>query len=100
MMAYDPGAIETALASALGDSAPLIDELRSAFFASATTYVDRLRNATTLAEWHDGADRLKGLAASFGAERLMAAATALRGLSRIDPTALRKVDRCIALLRD
>ena len=99
-MAYDPGAIETALASALGESTLLIAELRAAFFESAETHVANLRRAETRKEWQDASGRLMGLAASFGAHRLMAAANALHALDRIDLAAVRKVDRIIAALRD
>ncbi len=99
-MAYDPGAIETALASALGDAPGLIAELRGAFFASAVGHIAALRVAQTKVQWDDAAARLKGLAACFGAARLMAAADHLRALDRIDHAALRRVDRALAVLRD
>lgn len=73
-MAYDPGAIDAALAAAVGDEPGLIAELRLAFVESAERALAALEQATTRDAWRDAASRLKGLAASFGAVRLMALA--------------------------
>jgi HPt (histidine-containing phosphotransfer) domain-containing protein len=73
-MAYDPGAIDATLAAAVGDDPALIAELREAFLDSAARAVDALETATGDEEWRNAALRLKGLAASFGAVRLMALA--------------------------
>lgn len=73
-MAYDPGAIDAALAAAVGDEPGLIAELRLAFTDSAERALAAMTAATTNDEWRDAASRLKGLAASFGAVRLMAQA--------------------------
>ncbi len=74
-MAYDPGAMEAALAAAVGDDATLIAELRVAFLDSAARCQAALTTTATEDEWRTVALRLKGLAASFGAERLMALAS-------------------------
>jgi histidine phosphotransfer protein HptB len=97
-MAYDPGALEAALAAAVGDEPSLIAELRVAFFASAETHVEALRRATVLNDWRNAATKLHSLAASFGAVRLMDAATEASRSARIDPAQLRKIERVIAAL--
>jgi histidine phosphotransfer protein HptB len=97
-MAYDPGALEAALAAAVGDEPSLIAELRGAFFASAEAHVAALTQATALDDWRDAATRLHSLAASFGALRVMDAATQAAQAERIDPALLRKIERAIAAL--
>jgi HPt (histidine-containing phosphotransfer) domain-containing protein len=74
-MAYNHGAIDAALAAAVGDEPLLIAELRLAFVASVEQAVAVMTAATDAEEWDIAARRLKGLAASFGAVRLMALAT-------------------------
>jgi histidine phosphotransfer protein HptB len=97
-MAYDPGALEAALAAAVGDEPGLIAELRVAFFASAELHISALTHAASLAEWRDAATRLHSLAASFGAVRLMDDATQAANADRIDAAILRKIERTIAAL--
>lgn len=97
-MAYDPGALEAALAAAVGDEPSLIAELRVAFFESASVHVEVLRRATVLDDWRAATSRLHSLAASFGALRLMDAATEASRAARIDPAQLRKIERAIAAL--
>jgi histidine phosphotransfer protein HptB len=99
-MAYDPGAMEAALSAALGDDAALIAELRAAFFDGAATHVATLRGATSLVAWRAAGLRLKGLAASFGATRLIACADSLVAQNEIDPRSLHKIERAIAALHD
>lgn len=74
-MAYDPGAIDATLAAAVGDDPALIAELRDAFLESAGRVLEALKDADNTEEWRSAAWRLKGLAASFGAVRLMGLAT-------------------------
>ena len=96
-MAYDPGAIDAALAAAVGDEPALIAELRHAFVDGATRAVQAMRGAGCDQEWRSAATRLRGLAASFGAVRLMAlAATAAEG-SR-DVAICAKLERALARL--
>jgi histidine phosphotransfer protein HptB len=73
-MAYDPGAIDATLAAAVGDEPSLIAELRIAFVEGAERAIETLETASDTATWTSAATRLKGLAASFGAVRLMALA--------------------------
>ena len=99
-MAYDPGALEASLAAAVGADSSLIADLRGAFFASADAHVASLEKARTHAEWVAAAQRLKGLAASFGALRVMdAAENAARSEAR-DLRALQRITRSIAALAD
>lgn len=74
VMAYDPGAIDATLAAAVGDDPALIAELREAFLESALRVLEALDAAEGNDAWRAAAWRLKGLAASFGAVRLMALA--------------------------
>ena len=71
-MAYDPGAIDATLAAAVGDDPALIAELREAFLDSAGRVVEALERAESDEAWRNAAWRLKGLAASFGAEPVSA----------------------------
>ncbi len=74
-MAYDPGAIDATLVAAVGEDPALIAELRAAFVESAQRAVTAMERAQDETDWRSAALRLKGLAASFGALRLLAVAT-------------------------
>jgi HPt (histidine-containing phosphotransfer) domain-containing protein len=97
-MAYDPGALDAALAAAVGDDPALMLELRDALLGSANKHVDMLEHARNDATWHMAAWRLKGLAASFGAMHLLTAANDALDAAPGDPVALRRVQRAIAKL--
>lgn len=73
-MSYDPGAIEAALAAAVGDEPALIAELRAAFQFSLQRALRDMEVANDVGDWRLAAFRLKGLAASFGAVKLMSIA--------------------------
>ena len=94
-MAYDPGAIDATLAAAVGDEPQLIAELREAFVASARKSLELLENAPDRDAWRNAAARLKGLAASFGAVRLMALSVEVEGAAVGDAAMLRKLRRAI-----
>lgn len=96
-MAYDPGAIDAALAAAVGDEPALIAELRLAFVEGVQRALTVLEAATTREEWREAASRLKGLAASFGAVRLMAQASEAADLFG-DGVMLAKLKRSVARL--
>lgn len=99
-MAYDPGALQFALAAAVGDDPALVAELRSAFLQSAHAQVDALGRTRCEADWRMGATRLHGLAASFGAIRLMELAeTAAQGAPG-DPAILNRLHGEIAAFSD
>ena len=97
-MAYDPGAIDAALAAAVGDEPGLIAELRMAFADSARRGLASLVQAEDDPAWQAAAWRLKGLAASFGAVRLMALATQAGDGPAQDPGAIRNLRRAIERL--
>lgn len=97
-MAYDPGAIDATLAAAVGDEPALIAELRLAFTDSAARALEALRAATDVESWRATAWRLKGLAASFGAVRLMALAIEAADGTAGDADMLRKLSRAIERL--
>jgi hypothetical protein len=96
-MAYDPGAIDAALAAAVGDEPGLIAELRGAFLDSAARALHALEAAVDNDAWRAAAWRLKGLAASFGAVRLMTLATDAAE-APLDADMLKRVRRAIERL--
>jgi HPt (histidine-containing phosphotransfer) domain-containing protein len=97
-MAYDPGAIDATLAAAVGDEPLLIAELREAFLDSAKRGLAMLGAAEDIEHWQSAAYRLKGLAASFGAVRLMALATEAAALPVRDPAVLKRITRAVERL--
>lgn len=97
-MAYDPGAIDATLAAAVGDAPELIAELREAFRDSARRSLAGLQQAADAEGWRSAAWRLKGLAASFGAVRLMALATEAAEAPPQDGMMLRRLKRAIERL--
>ena len=96
-MAYDPGAIDATLAAAVGDEPALIAELRLAFVESAEKAIATIERASTDEAWALGTARLKGLAASFGAIRLMGLASDAAA-SPGDGDAVRRLRRALERL--
>jgi histidine phosphotransfer protein HptB len=92
-MAYDPGAIDATLAAAVGDEPALIAELRDAFRDGVTRCLAAMKGADTPEIWTATALRLKGLAASFGAVRLMALAAEAANGQANDAGVLRRLHR-------
>ena len=99
-MAYDPGALEASLAAAVGEEPQLIAELRGAFISGALAHLAALRAAVTTEEWTSRAERLHGLAASFGALRVMDAARAVRDAKVGDRRVLARAELSIESLRE
>lgn len=97
-MAYDPGAIDSALAAAVGDDPTLIAELRLAFVESAERALVQVTEAADAVAWEDGLARMRGLAASFGAVRLAAAAHDAAAAEPGDASALKQLRRLVARL--
>jgi HPt (histidine-containing phosphotransfer) domain-containing protein len=97
-MAYDPGAIDAALAAAVGDDPLLIADLHLAFTHSAADALDAMVDASDAEAWRAAAWRLKGLAASFGAVRLMALAGQTADAPVGDAETLRKLRRAVERL--
>jgi hypothetical protein len=73
-MAYLSGDLDATLAAAAGEDEQLFAELRSAFIASLERQIDLLRRSRCDGNWQVAAMRLRGLAASFHAEPLIALA--------------------------
>lgn len=73
-MAYASGDLDQTLSAAAGDDPALFAELRLAFVESLERQIDLLRRARCDGNWQVAAMRLKGLAASFHAETLIALA--------------------------
>lgn len=96
-MAFDPGAIDSTLAAAVGDDPALIAELRLAFTNGVARSVAALAQADTQEQWVAAATRLKGLAGSFGAVRMMALATQAAA-GPPDPLLLGRIRRMAARL--
>lgn len=97
-MAYDPGAIDATLAAAVGDEPALIVELREAFLDSVRRCLEGMKAAESPDGWSAAALRLKGLAASFGAVRLMALATDAANGQAHDGAAMRRLHRAVERL--
>jgi hypothetical protein len=94
-MAYDPGAIDATLAAAVGDEPALIVELREAFLEGVKRCLEGMKSSDDANGWSNAALRLKGLAASFGAIRLMALASEAASGQAHDGTILRRLHRAI-----
>lgn len=97
-MAYDPGAIDATLAAAVGDEPALIAELREAFLESVRRGLAVLEASQGEEAWRAAAFRLRGLAASFGAVRLMAIASEAAEAQAHDPGLLRRLRRAVERL--
>ena len=95
-MSMDYGSFDTALKAAAGEDTVLIAELRASFVESAKRQVSLLSRSRCDANWQYTSWRLKGLAASFGAIRLMALADEASEGAPGDPAVIRKLDKAIA----
>ena len=95
-MSFDPGALDAALAAAVGDDPALVADLRHAFLESAHRQISLLERARCDANWQIAAWRLKGLAASFGVVGLMALSDEAGQGVPGDPAMLRKLKSAIA----
>lgn len=97
-MAYDYSGLDWTIASALGDDAALMADLRRALVEDARHAADLLRRSRCDANWMGAAQRLKGLAVSFGAKALADAAEDALTLAPGDPSVMRGVDAAIGLI--
>ncbi len=95
-MAYDNGALDATLAAAAGDDVALARELREAFIASAARQLDLLKRSRCDGNWMIAAMRLKGIAASFNAEELLAAAEHALAAAPGEPTVVRQIETILA----
>jgi len=94
-MAYEAGALDATLANAAGSDPALFAELRSAFITSARRQADLLRRSRCDGNWRMSALRLKGLAASFHAEALIALAEEAIDGAPGDPRVIRRIETFI-----
>lgn len=94
-MVYDPGALNTSLAAAVGSDPALVAELRAAFSESAARQADLMVRARCDANWVVAASRLKSLAASFGALGLLELADEALDGAPGDPVVLRKIRQAL-----
>ena len=90
-MAYEAGNLDATLAAAAGDDAELFAELREAFIESLARQIDLLRRSRCDGNWQVAALRLKGLAASFHADRLIVLAEEALDGAPGDPAAIRRL---------
>jgi HPt (histidine-containing phosphotransfer) domain-containing protein len=95
-MVYDPGALRTALAAAVGDDPELVAELRTAFLDSAGRSAEVLAGSRSDGNWRMAARRLQSLAASFGAVELMGLAAEAADGAPGDPVVQRQIRLAIA----
>ena len=95
-MAYENGALDATLAAAAGDDPVLMHELRGAFVESAERQLDLLKRSRCDGNWNVAAMRLKGLAASFHAEELLAAAENALSSAPGEPTAIRDIETVLS----
>lgn len=92
-MAYESGSLDATIAAAAGEDSALVAELRAAFLESVTRQIDLLGRARCDGNWKISAMRLKGLAASFHAEQLMALAEEALEAAPGEPTIVRALEK-------
>ena len=90
-MAYLGDSFDANLAAACGADEALFHELRAAFVTSAARQLDLMRRSRCDGNWLVAAERLRGLAASFHAEKLMDLADHAILTAPGDPRALREI---------
>lgn len=83
--------MEATLSAAAGDNPELFAELRLAFIESLARQVDLLRRSRCDGNWQVAAMRLKGLAASFHAEAVIALADEALDSAPGDPAVIRRL---------
>jgi histidine phosphotransfer protein HptB len=98
-MAYHSGAIEASLSAVLGDDPALVADLQRAFFEGVLRHLEALDMAVDAGGVRDAAARLRGLAASFGAGRLMQALLPMVETGQVTATQRRRIDRVIAMMK-
>lgn len=94
-MVYESGSLDATIAAAAGADSALFAELRAAFLESVTRQIDLLGRARCDGNWRISAMRLKGLAASFHVEPLMALAEAALEAAPGEPTVVSALQRFV-----
>ena len=92
-MLYENGALDATLAAAAGEDAALLAELRAAYLESLENHIDLLRRSRCDGNWNVAAMRLKGLAASFHSNELIALAEEALDAAPGDPVIVRKLTK-------
>lgn len=92
-MAFHAGSLDETIAAAAGDDPALFAELKRAFAESIARQVDLLRRSRCDGNWEVAARRLKGVAASFHAEALIALADEALDGAPGDPVVLRRLQQ-------
>ncbi|HEY5710854.1 MAG TPA: Hpt domain-containing protein [Allosphingosinicella sp.] len=95
-MVFDPGALNASLAAAVGSDRELMAELKLAFTDSVARQLDLLGRSRCDANWELAAARLKSIAASFGANGLIALAEEALAGAPGDPVVQRKIASALA----
>jgi len=90
-MSFDSGPLDRYLSAAFGDDAAMAEDLRRAFADSARDLADLMRRARCDANWTVAAERLKGLAATFGIVPLIRLAEEAMAGAPGDPAVLRRI---------
>jgi histidine phosphotransfer protein HptB len=98
-MAYHSGALEASLTAVLGDDPALVADLRQSFFEGIARHLAAIDDAATEAAIRDAAARLRGLAASFGADRLMQALSPAIDAGCLTAPQRRRIDRVVAMMK-
>lgn len=97
-MAYPCGELDATLAAAAGEDGALFAELRAVFVESLDRQIDLLSRARCDGNWQVAAMRLKGLAATFHAEPLMALAEQALDGAPGDPAVVRQLREFLAAI--
>ena len=95
-MSVDYGAFDTALKAAAGDDAALAVELRASFVESVQRQISLLSRSRCDANWQYTCWRLKGIAASFGASKLIELSNEAEDGAPGDPAVIRKMNQALA----
>lgn len=90
-MTYEAGALDATIAAAAGADLEVFVELREAFIASVLRQADLLRRSRCDGNWQMAALRLKGLAASFHADPLIALAEEALDAAPGEPGVVRRI---------
>jgi histidine phosphotransfer protein HptB len=98
-MAFQSGTLEASLSAFLGDDPELVADLRTAFFEGVARHLDALDTATSTAAARVAAARLRGLAASFGADRLMHVVAPVAVTGVMTAAQRRRIDRVVAMMK-
>lgn len=90
-MAHEAGNLDATLAAAAGDDADLLAELRSAFLESLARQIDLLGRSRCDGNWNVTILRIKGLAASFHVDPLLALIEEASLAAPGDPSVVRRL---------